>query len=263
MGTMNTLQTHYFTPKYCKKSSVKLKCVIIVAFERQKKTEMFACVVNLLYFCDGFNIYSVMMTNKISSEIAGMVPGKVFFPSDLAKVGMKSSNILKILERATNAGTILRLAQGIYYYPKTDDKYGLGIIYPSYEEVAERIAERDKVDIVPTGAYALNKLGFSTQVPMNIVYLTDGASKTIKMNNGSSIRFVHTAQKNLAYKNKLLQMLVFALKDIGKGNITEEQETRIRELLQNIPLEQISEDLGLMPAWIKEIILKQYEQQVF
>lgn len=204
-----------------------------------------------------------MMMNKISTEIARMTPGMVFFPSDLAKVGTKTSHVLKVLERETKAGTILRLAQGVYYYPKADDKYGLGIIYPSYEEVAERIAERDKVIIVPTGAYALNKLGFSTQVPMNLVYMTDGTSKTIKMSNGYSIKFIHTTQKNLAYKNRLLQMLVFALKDIGKENITEEQEARVRSLLQNTPLEQIRDDLGLMPAWIKDLILKQYEQQIF
>jgi len=204
-----------------------------------------------------------MMMNKISTEIARMTPGMVFFPSDLAKVGTKTSHVLKVLERETKAGTILRLAQGVYYYPKADDKYGLGIIYPSYEEVAERIAERDKVIIVPTGAYALNKLGFSTQVPMNLVYMTDGTSKTIKMSNGYSIKFIHTTQKNLAYKNRLLQMLVFALKDIGKENITEEQEARVRTLLQNTPLEQIRDDLGLMPAWIKDLILKQYEQQIF
>ena len=204
-----------------------------------------------------------MMMNKVSTEIAGMTPGMVFFPSDLAKVGTKTSHVLKVLERETKAGTILRLAQGVYYYPKADDKYGLGIIYPSYEEVAERIAERDKVIIVPTGAYALNKLGFSTQVPMNLVYMTDGTSKSIKMSNGHSIKFIHTTQKNLAYKNRLLQMLVFALKDIGKENITEEQEARVRSLLQNTPLEQIRDDLGLMPAWIKDLILKQYEQQIF
>jgi hypothetical protein len=204
-----------------------------------------------------------MMTNKVSAEIAGMTPGTVFFPSDLAKVGTKSTHVLKVLERETKAGTIIRLAQGVYYYPKTDDKYGLGVIYPSYEEVAERIAERDKVTIIPTGAYALNKLGFSTQVPMNLVYMTDGTSKTIKMGNGYTIKFVHTTQKNLAYKNRLLQMLVFALKDIGKDNVTEEQTARVRELLQNTPLEQLSDDLGLMPAWIKDFILKQYEQQVF
>lgn len=204
-----------------------------------------------------------MMTNKISKEIANMEPGQVFFPSDLARVGTKTSHVLKVLERATKAGIILRLAQGVYYYPKTDEQYGLGVIYPSYEEVAERIAERDKVTIVPTGAYAQNKLGFSTQVPMNLVYLTDGASKTIKMLNGYTIKFVHTTQKNLAYKSRLLQMLVFSLKDIGKNNITDEHIARTRELLQNIPLEQIKDDLGLMPAWIKDFILEQYEQQVF
>ena len=204
-----------------------------------------------------------MMTNKISSEIAGMTPGQVFFPSDLAKIGTKSSYVLKVLERATKAGTIVRLAQGVYYYPKADDKYGLGVIYPSYEEVAERIAERDKVNIVPTGAYALNKLGLSTQVPMNFVFMTDGRSKTIKLGSGHAIKFIHTPQKNLAYKNRLLQMLVFALKDLGKENITEAEESRISQLLQNIPLEQLKDDLGLMPAWVKDIILKQYEQQVF
>jgi hypothetical protein len=29
--------------------------------------------------------------------------------------------------------------------------------------------------LIPTGAYALNKLGLSTQVPMKVVFLTDGA----------------------------------------------------------------------------------------
>lgn len=38
---------------------------------------------------------------------------------------------------------------------------------PSIEQIAEMIARRDKARIVPTGIYALNKLGISTQVPMN------------------------------------------------------------------------------------------------
>jgi len=31
--------------------------------------------------------------------------------------------------------------------------------------------------IVPTGLYAFNRLGFSTQVPANAVYLTDGSPR--------------------------------------------------------------------------------------
>jgi len=222
----------------------------------------FANVINPMYFCDGFNNCTGEM-NKIETEIGKMEPGTVFFPSDLACTGAKSSNILKVLERETKAGTIVRLAQGIYYLPKVDTKYGLGIIYPSYEEVAKRIADRDKIIIVPTGAYAQNLLGFSTQVPMNLVYLTDGASKTVALLNGFTIKFVHTAQKNLAFRNKTLMMLVCALKDFGKEHITEEYVQKIREVLANIPFESIKEDLALMPAWIKDLITEQYEQQVF
>ena len=36
------------------------------------------------------------------------------------------------------------------------------------------IAKRDHSRIVPTGDYALNSPGLSTQVPANAVYLTDG-----------------------------------------------------------------------------------------
>ena len=222
----------------------------------------FANVTNPLYFCDGFNICIIKMS-RISSEIDRMEPGTIFFPSDLVSLGSNSFAIRKALEREAKAGTIMRLAQGVYFMPKIDTKYGIGIIYPSYEEVAKRLAERDKITIVPTGAYAQNLLGFSTQVPMNLVYMTDGPSKTVSLLNGYTIQFVHTPQKNLAFKNRKLMMLVFAVKDIGKENITEEHVEHIRDLLANIPFESIKDDLALMPAWIKDLITEQYEQQVF
>lgn len=224
--------------------------------------ENFADVTNLLYFCDGFNICDTEMS-RISSEIGKMEPGTIFFPSDLVSLGSKTANIRKALEREAKAGTILRLAQGVYLMPKIDSKYGIGVIYPSYEEVAKRLAERDKITIVPTGAYAQNLLGFSTQVPMNLVYMTDGRSKKISLLNGYTIQFVHTPQKNMAFKNRIIMMLVFALKDIGKENITEEHVEHIRDVLANIPFESIKDDMALMPAWIKDLITVQYEQQVF
>ena len=91
--------------------------------------EKFANVINLLYFCYGFNICIAKM-NSISMEIGKMEPGTVFFPSDLASLGSKTSNILKVLERMTKAGTIMRLAQGVYFIPVIDTKYGIGVIYP-------------------------------------------------------------------------------------------------------------------------------------
>lgn len=184
----------------------------------------------------------------------------MFFSSDLSDTGVKSSLIQKVLERETNAGRIMRLGQGIYYMPKVDDVYGLGIIYPSLEEIARRLAERDKVRIEPTGANAANLLGLSTQVPMNLCFLTDGSSKEIKMSNGRTLKFIHAPLKNFTFSNRTLMLITFALKEIGKDNIQPEQIDRIRKLLANIPLEQAKVDLKLMPAWIRNFILSFYDK---
>lgn len=62
-----------------------------------------------------------------------------------------------------------------------DKELGLGQLFPSYEDIAQVIAKRDKVRIFPAGALAQNMLGLSTQVPMNVVYLTDGSNRKVNV----------------------------------------------------------------------------------
>lgn len=98
----------------------------------------------------------------------------IFSSNDFTNFGEPKS-VLKALERMANSGVIIRVTRGIYCYPKIDKVLGVGVIYPAFEEIAQYIAKRVKARIVPTGSYALNVLGLSTQVPANIVYLTDGS----------------------------------------------------------------------------------------
>ena len=132
-------------------------------------------------------------------------------------------------------------------------------MYPSVDDVAQAIAKRDKCRIVPTGDTALNRLGLSTQVPMNAVYLTDGTSRRIKIYNGRGILFKHVAPKRLNFKSELVMLITLALQRIGQGNVSEVQLNRIKQLLSNESKEQIAEDLKLVPGWIRSIILKAYE----
>lgn len=90
-------------------------------------------------------------------------------------------SVSKSLERLTKEAVIIRLANGIYLYPK-----------------------RDKAHIAPTGAYAMNLLGLSTQVPMNVVFLTDGSPRKIRLGDDKTITFKHTVPKNLAFVNKTI-----------------------------------------------------------
>ena len=124
---------------------------------------------------------------------------------------------------------------------------------------AQYIAKRDKARIVPTGNYALNVLGLSTQVPANVVFLTDGSPRSITLKSGRGIKFVKTAPKNLAFKNRLAMLLTFALKEIGEGNVTKEQKLHIAKLLKNEEKETIEKDYPIMPNWIQLLISKLYE----
>lgn len=196
--------------------------------------------------------------NKILTKASKSGRGSIFFAADFATIG-EAKAVHKALERLTNDGKIIRLARGIYCYPKIDKVLGLGVLYPSFEEIAQYIAKRDKARIVPTGQYALNKLGLSTQVPMNIVYLTDGSPRKIVINNGRGIQFKHTAPKNLAFKNELAMFITFALKELTKERITEEHISRLKKLLKNEPKEKVTADFKLIPAWIRSIITKAYE----
>ena len=153
--------------------------------------------------------------DRILTTIKAKGRGWIFFPSDFASYGEVKA-VGKSLERLTAKGDIIRLARGIYTYPEIDTVLGLGVLMPSIEQIAETIARRDKARIVPTGIYALNKLGISTQVPMNIVYLTDGAPRKVSLGNGRSIQFKYTTPKNLSFTSPLAMLVTFDLKEIGK-----------------------------------------------
>lgn len=118
--------------------------------------------------------------SKIFTSIYKRGRGTIVFPLDYAGYG-DSKAVQKAFERLTASKKLIRIARGIYYYPKIDKILGLGILYPTYEEIAAAIARRDKAKIVPTGIYALNRLGLSTQLPMNVVYLTDGSPRKVRL----------------------------------------------------------------------------------
>lgn len=182
----------------------------------------------------------------------------IFFPNSFVSYGDIKS-VSKSLERLTNDAVIIRLANGIYLYPKIDKELGLGVLYPSVEEVALQVAKRDKAHIAPTGAYAMNLLGLSTQVPMNVVFLTDGSPKKIKLGNNSVITFKHTVPKNLAFVNKTAQLATFALKEIGQSNVKDEHLKVLKQVFASINEKSIEADYKLMPAWIRKIIKSFYE----
>lgn len=199
----------------------------------------------------------VSIEDKVIRSLGKCGRGVAFSPARFAHYGSESA-VQKAIERLTADGKIIRIARGLYFYPKIDKELGLGVIYPTFDEIAYGIANRDRVLIAPAGAYAVNKLGLSTQVPLNVVYITNGEGRKIEIRNGRSIVFKHAAPKNFAYESSFSQLVSIALKEIGKDNLTPEQLAALKQILHQQP--RISDmDLKLMPAWVKKLILDLYE----
>lgn len=189
--------------------------------------------------------------SQLEDKILSLKKGAIVFVSDFAEFGT-AENVKKVLLRLEKKQLLVRLAHGIYLYPKIDKE--LGILYPSTESIAEAIAKRDKIRIIPTGIYALQQLGISTQIPMNVIYLTDGAPRKIKVGK-RIITFKKTAPKNLAIKNKVLSNIVQGLKELGKENITDEIRQKINQALQKVPVKALKEEILNAPVWVRNEVL--------
>ena len=189
---------------------------------------------------------------QIEKSITTKRKGTLFLPDDFLSYG-SSEAIRKALGRLEDKKIIIRVSQGIYVQPMISKL--IGPLTPSAEEVAEAIAKRDKIRTIPTGSYALNALGLSSQVPMKIVLLTDGSPREIKVGK-RSIKFKRTTPKNLMAKGKISRLVIQALKEIGIGKIRIEEEHKILELLKKENVKDLKHDIALAPVWIQKLMKK-------
>ncbi len=190
--------------------------------------------------------------DKIFVKIRKAARGSLFFIDDFLSFG-NAKAVSKALERLVQKKELYRVARGIYSRLAEDPL--LGLLKPSTEDIAEAIRRRDKARIVPTGSLALNVLGLSTQVPMNVVYYTDGSARKIDLGKRKII-FKKTSPKNLATIGKISTLVIQALKEIGKDKITENEIKIILEHLKKEEPYRLEHDIRLAPEWIRIIMRK-------
>ena len=190
--------------------------------------------------------------SEIENTLKRKKKGNLIFPTDFRGVGSEAA-IKMALNRLNKENTIKRIAHGIYLIPKIDPLFGT--ILPSPEEVAEALAKKEKVKIKPAGAYALHKLGLTTQVPTKLVYLTDGSPREFKMGK-TIIKFKATTSKKLAMTGPYSSLIIQALEELGTENIDEQTESKIKTLLRKESPALLLNDLKLAPAKINDYIIK-------
>ncbi|MCD4731295.1 MAG: DUF6088 family protein [Bacteroidales bacterium] len=194
--------------------------------------------------------------DHIVKRIRDFKSQRLFFVDDFIDISNYKA-VSKALERLVESDVLIRAATGIYARYKEDPV--LGVILPTTEQIAEAIAKRDKARIIPTGAYALNALGLSTQIPLNVVFLTDGTARKIKTGT-RTIQFKKTTPKNLAAKGKISILAIQALKAIGKDKVTKDEREKIIQLLKEEKRADLEHDIRLAPEWIRKILKEAINQ---
>ena len=195
-----------------------------------------------------------MSETSIKSTILGHIKDSkkhsVFFTRDFTEQ-TTPENVKKILREACAVGLLKRVAQGIYVKPMNSR---FGEVPLPMEVIAQEIADRDHVQIMPTGSTATNIVGLSTQVPMITSFITTGSSRTIKIGN-QIIKFRHAAPRNFAYKGKTIPLLVQALKEIEQTNIHNAELFAISQYMNRVKdKETFASDILIAPQWIRGIL---------
>lgn len=185
--------------------------------------------------------------NKVLSRIYGKGRGWVFTPNHFLDLGQRKS-IDMALSRLRDEGSIRHLAHGLYDYPKKHPK--LGLLSPGPDGVARAIAKSEATRLQPSGAYAVNLLGLSQQVPTQIVYLTDGANRTVQIGK-QQIRLKRTTPKNMVTAGTTAGLVIQALRYLGEKGVTTSHVAHLQRTLSTDDRKKLWAARIHAPAWMR------------
>lgn len=159
--------------------------------------------------------------------------------------------VASALVRHKRAGIVRQLARGLYDYPIEHPK--LGRVAPPADAVARAIARRDAVRLQPAGAYAANVLGLSEQVPMRIVFLTDGPPRRVKLGR-REIVLKRTTPRNMATAGRKSGTVIQALRHVGQRHVDQKVVAIVDRQLSPDDRAQLRKDLRYAPAWVADLL---------
>jgi len=196
--------------------------------------------------------HATSVDSQLLGRILSQGRGWVFTPADFLDLGSRTAVGLALM-RHVRAGTIRRLARGLYDYPARHPR--LGTIPAAADSIANALKGRDDFRLQASGAHAANALGLSTQVPVRSVFLTDSRSRKVKLGK-REIVLKNTSTRQMATAGRISGTVIQALRWIGQRHVDDRMIARLRRQLSDGDKQQLLKDLRYAPAWIAEIMRK-------
>jgi hypothetical protein len=143
------------------------------------------------------------------------------------------------------------LTQGLYDYPRIHEK--LGVLPPNPDLVAAALAVKTNNRIQVSGARAANLLGLSDQVPAQLVYLTDGPSRRLKI-DGQTIQLKHAVASKFPAAGTRAGLALQAIRALGSSTDKRFLVRKLSQVLSSDDKVALKKLLKYAPTWSHPII---------
>ncbi|MXW41486.1 MAG: type IV toxin-antitoxin system AbiEi family antitoxin domain-containing protein [Acidimicrobiia bacterium] len=193
------------------------------------------------------------IADKIMKQVSASGCGKwVCSPKDFLHLGNREA-VDQALSRLVKAGKLRRIGRGLYDLPRFSDV--LKRLAPvEIDAVIVALERRDGIRTMPDGLVAANQLGLTNAVPAKISYLTDGSSRTVKI-DGITIQFRHASARIMQWAGKPSAPVFQALRWLGRDAAADAQIVSVlkRDLSDDVKRD-LKQNIHYLPSWAVQLV---------
>ena len=188
------------------------------------------------------------IADKIMQRVSVHDSGRwVCTPKDFLDLGSREA-VDQALSRLVKAGRLRRVGHGLYDRPRISNVLNRPAPV-DLDAAITALARRDGVRIMPDGLVAANQLGLTNAVPAKVSYVTDGHSRTLKI-DGRTVRFRHAGPSVMRWAGRPAAPVVQALRWLGPRVAADGEivSTLSRHLPDDVKLDLLHNSRDL-PGW--------------
>ena len=188
------------------------------------------------------------MADKIMKRVSAHDSGKwVCTPRDFLDLGSREA-VDQALYRLVKAGQLRRVGHALYDMPRFSEVLKRPAPVDLDAAIAA-LARRDGVRIMLDGLVAANQLGLTNAVPAKASYVTDGHTRTLKI-DGRTVRFRHAGPSVMQWAGKPAAPVVQALRWLGPDAATDARVvSTLRRLLPDDVKRDLFQNSRDLPGW--------------
>lgn len=186
-------------------------------------------------------------------------PQNIWTPFDFMKIGARAA-VDKALQRLVQSGEIRRLDRG-FYFRVASNNAAADATHPTLQALIEAISRRDQARLLIDELTAANDLGFTDEVPANIVILSDARLRPVRLGT-RQITFRQAAPSKLHWAGRPAMHIVQALywmHDAIVAGKADAAARRLRNILSDPDRghglrSDLRDGLPALPIWMQTFV---------